>query len=170
MAIDKGNSNIDAKFWINFSSSRKGAPSDFEVGRGDREWRTRGARMGRGTGVQRGKRCTGIQRHGRRLEWRPLTSNVYYSSHSETRKSSLLCIRTSVENGGPRTTTISLMNPLGIAYICIVYYRDACRATVSYASLASIPPPPPPPSLPFSSQFGPRILSIFYSISINDYD
>lgn len=47
------------------------------------------------------QRYTGIWRHGRRLEWRPLTSNVYYSSHSETRKSSLLCIRTSVENGGP---------------------------------------------------------------------
>lgn len=44
-----------------------------------------------------------VQRHERRLEWRPLTSNVYYSSHSDTRKSFLLCIRRSAENEhGPR--------------------------------------------------------------------
>lgn len=64
------------------------------------EWHTRD-RIGRGTGLVAVAAYIGIERHGRRLEWRPLTSNVYYSSHSDTRKSSLLCIRTSVENGGP---------------------------------------------------------------------
>lgn len=60
---------------------------------------------------------------------------------------------------GPRTTTTSLMNPLSVAYICIVYYRDACRATVSYASLDSS-------SFP-STEFGPRLsifIFIFYQI------
>lgn len=77
----------------------------------------------------------GIERHGRRLEWRPLTSNVYYSSHSDTRKSSLLCIRTSVENGGPPPR---LWIPSPSHTYVFVHYRDACRATVSYASLASL--------------------------------
>ena len=59
----------------------------FRVANSDLEWR-----INRGTSEGLGETLL-----WRRLEWRLLTWNVYYSNHSDKRKSSLLWIRTIVK-------------------------------------------------------------------------